>query len=81
MNIIKFKRTYDYIDEYTRVNRNKKYTYKYYFKFHHYEDLKIKHIKNSDGIPEAIWPRNGKRAVFYEDVSKRERIPNDEVQK
>ena len=66
----------NYKKEYTRINRNKRYTYKYYFYFDHNEDLDTPHIKDPNK-PEYVVIRGGKRAVFYEDIDKREQISND----
>ena len=66
----------DYKKEYVRVNKNKRFTYKYYFYWDHDEDLNTEHVKNPDKS-EYIIIRGGKRSVFYEDFERRNRIPND----
>ena len=71
----KYKST-DYTKTYIRLTRKKDYNYKYYFYWDHDENLDTPHIKDPNK-PEYVVIRGGKRAVFYEDIDKREQIPND----
>ena len=66
----------DYKKEYIRINRNKRYTYKYYFFWDHDEDINTEHVKDPSKS-EYVIIRGGKRSVFYEDINRREQIPND----
>ena len=59
-----------------RINRNKRYTYKYYFFWDHDESLDTEHVKDPNKS-EYVIIRGGKRSVFYEDINRREQIPND----
>ena len=78
MRIIKYLRSKGcYQMEHVRIVKTKRYTYKYYFTWHHDENPEYEHTKNGK-IPEYIINRNGRRAVFYEDVSRREKIQNDD---
>ena len=66
----------EYKNEYTRVNYKENFIYKYHFFWDHDEDLDTTHIKDPNK-PEYTVIRGGKRAVFYEDIDKREQIPNN----
>ena len=77
-NNIKYNRrwsNHNYVNTYTRINKNKNFTYIYYFEFDHDEDLNTPHITDPTKS-EYIRIRDGKRAVFYENIDKREQITN-----
>ena len=66
----------EHYNSYIRKCKCKDFTYIYHFYWDHDEDLNTEHIKSTDK-PEYIRIRAGKRAVFYENISEREQIPNN----